>query len=398
MKQYSKTAVYKKGDLVEVDGEVYRATRTSSGVSPENEKFWEEAGEIAVVEQPIPSKTPDIAEFSSKKVYKPGALVRFSGKIYRAEKTLSGVSPDKGGWEAVNPQLPKEIPAPKDVSNYSVWDRNKLYNKGDVVQVNNTEYTALSPTSGTNPQNSPVWKRGIVRIPVKEQEVEEPESDEYKYAIINQHGFDGRDGKDGEKGDKGDKGDTGPQGPKGDKGDKGDQGDIGPKGDKGDTGPQGPKGEKGERGERGPAGPAGRALIGGSTHFNLSSVGAGTSLINRAEPSKAGLKSLTAGTNITFTESDTNITINAAGGGSFTGDSDDVAEGQVNLYKKAVNATLSYTGSQLDSVTYGDGTSKTFTYTTGKLTQVDYDQGAQTVRKTLAYTGDNLTSVTVTIV
>ena len=59
------------------------------------------------------------------------------------------------------------------------------------------------------------------------------------------------------KGDNGDKGDTGATGSQGPKGDTGATGPEGPKGDKGDTGPEGPQGQKGDKGDTGPKGDPG---------------------------------------------------------------------------------------------------------------------------------------------
>jgi hypothetical protein len=59
------------------------------------------------------------------------------------------------------------------------------------------------------------------------------------------------------------------------------------------------------------------------------------------------------------------------------------------------DSTLTYTGTLLTRVDYADGRYKELTYTLGQLTQVDcVDPGVpSTIRKTLGYTGNQLTSV-----
>lgn len=102
-----------------------------------------------------------------------------------------------------------------------------------------------------------------------------PDESEYEkfYNLINQAIENGKL--------KGDKGDTGPQGPKGDKGDTG------------ATGPQGVKGDKGADGKD--------ALINGRNAIGIEQ-----------------------GDNITITDTETGIKISATGGGSGTGDYNDL--------------------------------------------------------------------------
>jgi len=59
------------------------------------------------------------------------------------------------------------------------------------------------------------------------------------------------------------------------------------------------------------------------------------------------------------------------------------------------NPTFGYSSGSgaLSSITYSSSATKTFTYTSNKLTRIDLVIGIKTYRKTFNYTGDNLTSI-----
>jgi hypothetical protein len=59
-----------------------------------------------------------------------------------------------------------------------------------------------------------------------------------------------------------------------------------------------------------------------------------------------------------------------------------------------INPTFSYTNGRLTSVVYGSGQTKTLTYSDGVLTQLDFYNLINTIRKTFNYTGGVLTSIT----
>lgn len=57
---------------------------------------------------------------------------------------------------------------------------------------------------------------------------------------------------------------------------------------------------------------------------------------------------------------------------------------------------FSYTSGRLSSIVYQDGAVKTFTYTGGQLTQLDLVRNGLTTRKVFNYTSGQLSSVTET--
>ena len=254
---YSSTNFYKKDDKVVFNGVTYIATKASMGQPPSNAKFWTKAEPIAFFNAKKGDTNIEAEDFNSSKIYKAGSAVKFKGVVYRAINVSSGKNP---------------LDNPK---NWSVlWEQDKPF---------------ILPTV-----EDKIVSKDVVAV------------------IVNQHGF------DGQKGDKGDIGPEGKQGPQGIQGLQGIQGIQGLKGDKGDIGPKGDQGLQGERGLQGPVGPSGGGrLFGGSSNkFKLSSSGDGISLISGiALPSRATLKDLEAGSNVSFTVSDGKIRINASGGG-----------------------------------------------------------------------------------
>jgi hypothetical protein len=57
---------------------------------------------------------------------------------------------------------------------------------------------------------------------------------------------------------------------------------------------------------------------------------------------------------------------------------------------------MTYTTGQLTGITYADGTTKVLSYTSGQLTQIDQLRAGVTTRKTFAYAGGVLSSITET--
>jgi hypothetical protein len=57
---------------------------------------------------------------------------------------------------------------------------------------------------------------------------------------------------------------------------------------------------------------------------------------------------------------------------------------------------MTYTTGLLTGITYADGTTKILTYTSGQLEQIDQLRGGITTRKTFAYAGGVLSSITET--
>ena len=59
-----------------------------------------------------------------------------------------------------------------------------------------------------------------------------------------------------------------------------------------------------------------------------------------------------------------------------------------------INPVFTYTSGLLTGVAYSGGQTKTLTYTGGVLTQLDFYNLVNTIRKTFNYTGGVLTSIT----
>lgn len=57
---------------------------------------------------------------------------------------------------------------------------------------------------------------------------------------------------------------------------------------------------------------------------------------------------------------------------------------------------MTYTTGLLTGITYADGTTKVLTYTSGQLVQIDQLRAGVTTRKTFAYAGGVLSSITET--
>ena len=57
---------------------------------------------------------------------------------------------------------------------------------------------------------------------------------------------------------------------------------------------------------------------------------------------------------------------------------------------------MTYATGQLTGITYADGTTKVLTYTSGQLVQIDQLRAGVTTRKTFAYAGGVLSSITET--
>lgn len=198
--------------------------------------------------------------------------------------------------------------------------------------------------------------------------------------------LDGKPGAPGEKGDKGDQGEQGPQGipgkdgADGAPGKDGVDGKDGRPGRDGRDGVDGKDGKDGKPGPIGPQGPAGKdapevtpsVILEVATPVIIQNV-------QRAVASKTVSASEVDGLT-TF------IQDNALANSFET----------VSKNLDATNATLSYTGDNLTSITYTNGITKTLNYTGDNLTSVVLSGSTPSgidLTKTLTYTGDNLTGV-----
>jgi hypothetical protein len=256
-----------------------------------------------------------------------------------------------------------------------MYNKKTFYKPGDTCVHGGKEYTCMSACQGVEPGTHKCWQEGKVvkqeivtpapvpeiKLTVKKEvkkstkeqleqfkklqealvHVAPPKAEEspadflenYKERVVlkGAQGPRGAAGRDGDTGPKGDKGDTGPVGPKGDAGAAGKDGTDGvglvytwegtKLGIRREDEPgftfmdlQGPEGKSGKDAQD-------RFVIGGGSKFVLDSVATGTSLIKAAKPRAATLKSLVAGSNISFTDDGSSITISSTGAvwGSITG-------------------------------------------------------------------------------
>lgn len=160
---------------------------------------------------------------------------------------------------------------------------------------------------------------------------------------------------------------TGPQGPQGI---QGIPGATGPAGADGATGPQGPQGDPGPTGPQGPAGATGPA---GPTGATGATGPAGPTGATGPGVATGGLRGyvLAKASNTDF---DTTWIDPEVRGPAFT-----------------------YTSGQLTRIDYDDGSSKVFSYSGGRLSQIDFTRSGVTRRKTFNYTLDVLTSIDETV-
>lgn len=234
------------------------------------------------------------------------------------------------------------------------------------------------------------------------------------------------DSLDFKQGPRGERGEKGPTGAPGLDGKPGKDGKAGRDGTNGRDGKQGSKGDRGEAGKNGKDGVDGKSLdfkwegtslgvkrsdqkdfkfsdlggsvkdgwFGSSRTYRLNTSGSGTSLVATTKANAATLKGLAAGSNITLTDNGTSVTINSSGGGSSTETFETVSK-NIKGYPSVLNYTLDVLTHIIYTLPSGSIT-KTFGYTGDQLTSVtlsgDTPSGIDLI-KTLTYTGDSLTSI-----
>jgi hypothetical protein len=331
--QYESSKVYKTGDKVIHNGVAYTALMPSMGQSPGNPKFWSKyTDSVGIFNANKGDKFPKAEEYSLSKNYKVGEAVTYKGVTYKANKASVGKNP---------------IDNAKDWG--ILWEENKAL--------------PILPKD-----NTPIQNKDIAMM------------------IVNQHGFNGKDGINGINGKDGLNGRDGFNGTNGKDGINGLNGKDGLEGKDGiglDFVWDGTKLGIKKDNEKSYSftdlkGDVGRALIGGgsSNKFKLTSASiTGSSLISSAKPSAASLKTLVAGTNISFSTTPTTITINGTaatlGGtdtqvqfndsGAFGGDADFTWNKTTNVLSATnVLATTITNTPQTTSVT---GTQNAFTPT-----------------------------------
>lgn len=271
MKKYNSQDLIGKGELVLHNGKVYQALRTVKGRVPSDDKlnyvlYTESVGSIATSKG---TETFDAPAHNSKKLYKTGELCKVGDLCYRARMGNQGKTPaDNPRYWEIMWESDKPITLPKD-------DR--------------PDVPILLPKD-----QEPVKKPAVTVL------------------VIEEHGHDGKDGES----IKGDPGAPGKDGQDGSDGEDGIGLDFRWEGTS-----LGVKREDEEEYQfvdlKGPATEIKPVSIGGSSNkFKLSAATAtGSTLISSAKPSAAELKTLIAGTNVTFDVTGQSITINASGGG-----------------------------------------------------------------------------------
>ena len=246
------------------------------------------------------------------------------------------------------------------------YNPNGFYKAGQVVEYKGKLYSYKKPT-GAPPSSSNSVMVGDAPKPV----VKAPEKMQIDVRLPSD-GKNGRDGKDG----------LSIRGPKGDKGDKGDRGEIGLKGEKGDKGDTGAKGDKGDKGDAGRDGINGVDGISGiGLEYDWDGTKLGVKRENEVTYRYVDLKGkdganglggggrmraqdlnklLTAGSNITLTQTGNTLTVASTGGGA--GDFIDLVDvpstytGQASKFVK-VKATedgLEFVAGSGSAVAWGD--------------------------------------------
>jgi hypothetical protein len=198
----------------------------------------------------------------------------------------------------------------------------------------------------------------------------------------------------GPKGEKGDRGDVGPAGP------MGPQGDAGPQGPKGDSGIDGLPGKDGKDGSRGPRGAQGPQGEPGKDAVNKSVVHRtliGYPPIDLGQDgdwafNEAGESFFKKSGKWDFYTQLGNLKQSSGGSG---GTGPVGPTGPAGSVQQFTGPAFTYAGDgSLEQIDYDDGSYKEFTYSAGKLAQIDFFiSGGDTIRKTFNYTGDVLMSI-----
>lgn len=283
MKDWNKLNPHAKGEQVIHNGVVYEATANTMAI-PGESASWKVISEHK--QEVKDDATADT--FDYKKLYPKDEQVTYKNVVYKALRNTTGTIPsDSDAWQDIKtiPQEKEEIPteAPK-------LNSNKLYSPKDAVSYRGEIFKPVVNTLGATIEKSPeLWAK--------------------KTDSGIKHAKDGEDGKDGLQG---------PVGPQGIPGPQGEQGLQGIEGAKGPKGPKGDKGDKGDTGEQGPPGEVrDRWVLGSGGYRNkIITQGSGTSLIKAENKHSTGLKSLSAGSNVTITDDGLGtLTIASTGGG-----------------------------------------------------------------------------------
>lgn len=286
MNEYQKYKLYQKGEQVIHNGVVKEATANT--MSDPDSSIWKIVGTKKEEVKKESKQSPDT--YSPIKLYNKGSITDHNGSVYKALKNTIGTIPGQSdSWELVENKSPEKKSIPQVAPPVNPI---KIYSPKDTVSHKGEILSPIKNTVGSTIEDNSLW------VKVKERKQNEIP-----------HGIDGKDGLPGERG---------LQGEKGERGDKGDQGEKGPRGDKGDKGDTGERGPEGKQGRQGPPGEVrDRYILGSGGYRNkIISQGSGISLIKGENKHSTGLKSLTAGTNVTITDDGNgNLTLTSTGGG-----------------------------------------------------------------------------------
>lgn len=131
----------------------------------------------------------------------------------------------------------------------------------------------------------------------------------------------------------------------------------------GATGPMGPPGPQGPAGPTGATGPQGPQGIAGPTTVNVGT----TTTVSYGTPAS-----------VTNGGDSTNVVLNFA-----------IPQGpQGEPGENEKGPEFTYSSGKVSRIDYDSGNYKVMTYTAGVLTQIDYHRGAETIRKTFNYNVD----------
>lgn len=113
--KYLKTSLYKVGDVVTHNGEMWEATQPSMGAAPvTNSRYWK----VHILTRPLAQPTDSVPEYIPNGVYKQGQICKREGLVFKALKDNANDPRSRTGcWEHIPmkplPYIPPKPPAPE---------------------------------------------------------------------------------------------------------------------------------------------------------------------------------------------------------------------------------------------------------------------------------------------